>query len=288
MTRAQLTKFLATAQVRERRWYPLFLTYARTGARLGEGVALQVGLHDDGDLDFTNRKIHFARALSDNGRRIDTPKTGGRKVDMSQQLADTLHAVVIARRATALRRGATDGRLWLLRDFTEWCYWTGMRKGEAAALQWKHFDRETWTIRLHARSAKTRRGRAIVLRGAFREIIERRLAARRLDCAFIFHRDGDPIAEFRRAWARHAVQRASRAGASTTYAGRRFGISCAVASHGTSQWRFRDTARRPCSAATTSRPRTTWVPPPSASRATWQRSPTKRKFRPFRSTSTIL
>lgn len=106
MTRAQLATFLMTALVRERRWYPLFLTLARSGPRLGEAVALQVGLHDDGDLDFVHREITFARALSDDGRRIDRPKTGeARVVDMSQQLADVLRTHVIARRAEALQGG---------------------------------------------------------------------------------------------------------------------------------------------------------------------------------------
>lgn len=100
-----------------------------------------------------------------------------------------------------------------LREFVERCYWTGMRKGEATALTWADFDCETWTLRLHAKHAKTRRGRMIVLRGSFREIIERRLAARRLDCPYVFWRpydgkptpnlqpgDAAPIQEFRKAW----------------------------------------------------------------------------------------
>ncbi len=40
---------------------------ARTGLRLGECLALQIGLHDDGDLDFITREINVARALSDDG-----------------------------------------------------------------------------------------------------------------------------------------------------------------------------------------------------------------------------
>lgn len=120
MTRAQLATFLATAQTRERRWYPLLLTLARTGMRLGESLALQIGLHDDGDLDFVSRELTIARALSDDGRGIDTPKTGEvRIVDMSQQLADTLRSLVIARRAAALCAGATaDQRLWLFPERT--------------------------------------------------------------------------------------------------------------------------------------------------------------------------
>ncbi len=88
-----------------------------------------------------------------------------------------------------------------LRDFCEWAYWTGMRKGESAALTWAAFDRETWTLRLHAKDAKTGYGRVVALEGPLRAVIERRIKARRLDCPLIFHRDGYPIQEFRKAWA---------------------------------------------------------------------------------------
>jgi integrase len=120
MTRAQLITFLSTVFTRERRWYPLLLTLARTGLRLGEGLAIQIGLHDDGDLDFLNREITVARTLSDNGRRVDTPKTGeSRIVDMSQQLAETLRAQAVAVRAAALKVGVpTEQRLWLFPERT--------------------------------------------------------------------------------------------------------------------------------------------------------------------------
>jgi integrase len=87
-----------------------------------------------------------------------------------------------------------------LRDFTEWAYWTGMRKGESAALTWATCDRETWTLRLHARDAKTGKGRVLALDGPLRAIMERRLRARRLDTPLIFHRDGAPVGDFRKAW----------------------------------------------------------------------------------------
>ena len=87
-----------------------------------------------------------------------------------------------------------------LRDFTEWAYWTGMRKGETATLTWAAFDRETWTVRLHRKDAKTGKGRVLALEGPFRAIIERRVKARRLDCSLIFHRGGEPVREFRKSW----------------------------------------------------------------------------------------
>lgn len=87
-----------------------------------------------------------------------------------------------------------------LRDFVEWAYWTGMRKGEAAKLTWAALDRETWTLRLHARDTKNGRPRQIVLVGPLRQIIERRAAVQRADCALIFHRQGRPLLEFRKTW----------------------------------------------------------------------------------------
>lgn len=87
-----------------------------------------------------------------------------------------------------------------LRDFLEWFFWTGMRPGGIRNLTWAAFDRETWRLRLPAKHDKIRRGLLLPLVGPLRAIVERRLAARRLDCPLIFHRDGQPIRDFRKAW----------------------------------------------------------------------------------------
>jgi hypothetical protein len=49
-----------------------------------------------------------------------------------------------------------------LRDFVEWAYWTGMRKGEIRKLTWATFNRETWVLTLPARAPRP------AARGAFR------------------------------------------------------------------------------------------------------------------------
>lgn len=99
-----------------------------------------------------------------------------------------------------------------LQDFTAFAFWTGMRKGELAKLTWKAVTRgKPWTLRLAPGTTKTGKGRVLVLVGPLREIIERRDKARRLDCEAIFHRDGLPIVEFRKAWAT-AVKRAGLRG----------------------------------------------------------------------------
>jgi integrase len=100
-----------------------------------------------------------------------------------------------------------------LRDFLEWAFWTGMRKGEISKLEWSAFDRETWLLTLPGRITKNRRPRRIALEGPLRAIVERRLEARRLDCRLIFWRqhEGAPtsrlqpgmpvrIYEFRKTW----------------------------------------------------------------------------------------
>jgi integrase len=94
-----------------------------------------------------------------------------------------------------------------VRDFCEWGFWTGMRRGEIAALTWAAFNKETWTITLPGRSAKNRKPRTVPVRGDLEPIIRRRLEARRLECPLVFHRVGQPIGDFRKVW-KKACQRA--------------------------------------------------------------------------------
>lgn len=87
-----------------------------------------------------------------------------------------------------------------VRDYVAWAFWTGMRRGEIKKLTWAAFDRETSTLILPGRSTKTGTPRKLALEGGLHEIIKRRLSARRLECLFIFHRDGKPMGDFRKAW----------------------------------------------------------------------------------------
>src|SRR5207249_6994617 len=87
-----------------------------------------------------------------------------------------------------------------LQDFLLWFFWTGMRPGEIRRLTWAAFDEETWTLRLAAKDAKTGFGRVIPLVAELRAVIERRIAARRLNCERIFHRGGRALGEFRKTW----------------------------------------------------------------------------------------
>jgi integrase len=88
---------------------------------------------------------------------------------------------------------------WLL-DAALFAYLTGWRKGEVATLTWADVDLRSGVIRLRAAHSKNKRPRVVILRGELRALIERRASARRLDCPLVFHRDGQPIGDFREAW----------------------------------------------------------------------------------------
>ena len=105
--RAQLARFLVTAERVTPRLAPLFLLIARTGVRLGEGLALQWE-----DVDLTTRTLHVRRNLS--AGEVGTPKSGaGRDVDLSQHLADRLARLRVTRATTALRQGSSEVPPWI-------------------------------------------------------------------------------------------------------------------------------------------------------------------------------
>jgi integrase len=95
-----------------------------------------------------------------------------------------------------------------VRDFIAWSWWTGMRPNETRQLTWPMLSTQekTWTLDLDPKAAKIGKGRTIAVVGPLRTIIERRLAARRLDTLLIFHRTskgrvGQPVKDYRLAWA---------------------------------------------------------------------------------------
>jgi integrase len=97
-----------------------------------------------------------------------------------------------------------------LKDFVDFAAATGMRKNELALLTWKmvHDDE----IQIPADITKNRKARTLPLSTKLAAIIERRKAVRRIEengtarmVEFIFHRDGEPVREFRKSWARACV-----------------------------------------------------------------------------------
>lgn len=94
-----------------------------------------------------------------------------------------------------------------LQDFTRFGFLTGWRKGSIQSLRWADVGEDV--IYLPAKNSKTRKAESVPLEGELGEIIKRRRAARVIEGAnkepqlaeYVFHRDGLPIGDFRKAWA---------------------------------------------------------------------------------------
>ena len=91
-------------------------------------------------------------------------------------------------------------------------YYTGWRKQEILSLKWNQVDLNARTVRLEVGTTKNDKGRLVILDGELLETIqgqwERRKVAEipgqspTLLCPYVFHRDGKPIKDFRKAWSK--------------------------------------------------------------------------------------
>jgi integrase len=93
-----------------------------------------------------------------------------------------------------------------LYDFCLFAYLVGWRKSEVASLEWTQVEGNV--IRLKGVDSKNGEGRLIVCTGELLGILERRRSGRAVEtpdgvvlATFVFHKDGRPIGDFRKAWA---------------------------------------------------------------------------------------
>jgi integrase len=91
------------------------------------------------------------------------------------------------------------------RDIAEFLFNSAWRSGEAKTLEWRDVDRDNGMIRLRVENSKNGKPRLLPLLGALTEIIERRAKKRRLDCPYVFHREGKQIRSFRRGFKSAAI-----------------------------------------------------------------------------------
>jgi integrase len=100
-TPEQFGIFLHMAERRFPSLARLWFLQARSGLRPGEAYALEWD-----DLDLDAREARVTKTLSDDGKRIDTPKSNhGRAVDLSTETTAMLRQLHARRTAEALRRG---------------------------------------------------------------------------------------------------------------------------------------------------------------------------------------
>jgi integrase len=97
-----------------------------------------------------------------------------------------------------------------LRDFVQFGYSTGWRKGEVASLRWS--DVEGDVIRLRAENSKNGEARTVTLGGDLADLIEQRRGQRQVKtksgatlALYVFHHEGTQIGDFRKAWATACV-----------------------------------------------------------------------------------
>ena len=107
LTKVELTLLLETFQVHYPDHYPLLLTMARTGMRIGEVLGLQWG-----DIDFNGRFITIQRNISRGN--IETPKNGKiRRIDMSNQLTEVFQDLHHQRKVETLKKGWQQVPEWV-------------------------------------------------------------------------------------------------------------------------------------------------------------------------------
>jgi len=87
-----------------------------------------------------------------------------------------------------------------LRDPIAFLYLSGWRLGEMKTLEWRDVDLAGKVIHLRPEISKNKDGRLLPLSGELHDIIGRAHSNRRPDCPFVFHRDGEAIGDFRKAW----------------------------------------------------------------------------------------
>jgi integrase len=99
-----------------------------------------------------------------------------------------------------------------LQDFVRFAYLCAWRKGQIVSLTWADVDRGGGVVLARAENVKSGRAHKLVLVGELAEIIERRWEAREYETSkgtaisqYVFHRNGQPIKDPRRAWAAACV-----------------------------------------------------------------------------------
>ena len=101
-------------------------------------------------------------------------------------------------------------------DAVAFAYLTGWRRSEVFGLTWRELDRERGLVTLPPERCRDGEPRELPLSSALSALIEKRWQARLASgasgprvCEWLFHRDGEPVRDFRSAWSRaaHAIGR---------------------------------------------------------------------------------
>lgn len=108
LSREKLRHFLEYVRRHAGEAYPLLLTLARCGLRIGELVALRLD-----DYEPEAHKLLIARKWNHKHKCLEAPKHGARRVDVSPQLAAVLNAHVAGLRKIVALTGVPKTGEWL-------------------------------------------------------------------------------------------------------------------------------------------------------------------------------
>ncbi len=87
-----------------------------------------------------------------------------------------------------------------LKPIITFAYHTGWRKSEILALRWDCVDFKAGVVRIEPGSTKNEEGREVYLNPELLSEMQSLFSNRRLGCPYVFHRNGEPIKDFRWAW----------------------------------------------------------------------------------------
>jgi integrase len=93
-----------------------------------------------------------------------------------------------------------------LQPIITFAYHSGWRKAEILGLTWDKVDLEQGTVRLDPGETKNEEGRTLYMNDELLVEMHKLQAKRHLGCPFVFHREGKPIAGFRKAWTSACVE----------------------------------------------------------------------------------
>jgi integrase len=93
-----------------------------------------------------------------------------------------------------------------LKPIITFAYHSGWRKAEILGLTWDRVDLKEGTVRLDPGETKNEEGRTLYLTDELLEEMHKLQTKRHLGCPYVFHREGKPIAGFRKAWASACIQ----------------------------------------------------------------------------------
>ncbi|MGA2464674.1 MAG: tyrosine-type recombinase/integrase [Thermodesulfobacteriota bacterium] len=87
-----------------------------------------------------------------------------------------------------------------LKPLVTFAYYSGWRKAEILGLTWDRVDLKEGLVSLDPGETKNEEGRTLYLDEELLNEMHNLQSQRRLGCPYVFHRDGQPIKDFRGAW----------------------------------------------------------------------------------------